>query len=86
MIKIELSNGLFLTVEQGSIGDYQELYIGITNANENWLQDIAIIGQDFHSEDGKLKLDDAIKCCVFADHEDEDYTNEFKIKFWEGAE
>ena len=87
MMKIKLPNGLYLTAEQNTDPDYSyELFIGITDENDRWLQDIATVRNAYHYEDGEVKWEDRMEALVYEDEENEDYTHSFKINFWKGAE
>ena len=86
-IKIKLPNNLYLTVENDpNLYGFHEVFVGITDENDRWLQDLAVVRDAYHYENGKVKLDNKIAVLVYADSEDDDYTNEFTIDFWKGAE
>ena len=71
---INISNGFKLVAEQNRDPQFQnEIYVGIENTNGIWHQDFAIIR---HSD---VKFDE-IEVLVYADKNNEDYTNKFSIK------
>lgn len=77
MLKIKLPNGLYLTAEEGEYPG--EMFIGISDENDRWLQDLAIIRYE-------PVFDNKMEVFVYADSEDDDYTDKFEINFWKGAE
>ena len=85
-IKIQLPNGLFLTAEASDMDGFPEVVVGITDINDRWLQDLAVVKQAFTFNGTTVKPDDAIKVYVYGDKDDEDWTNEFEVGFWKGAE
>lgn len=84
--KIKLPNGLYLTAEKSSDPAYPyEIFVGITDENGAWIQDLVIIGHDYHFEnDGGYKpvWDEGLHVYVYGNENDEDYTEEFNIGFW----
>lgn len=74
-----------LVVEQ-SIADPKEIYIGLESKEGQWLQDLVVVGQQYHSEEirGTFEIipDRNVRVCVYADAHDEDYTDEFNVDVW----
>lgn len=83
MLKIKLPNGLYLTAEEGEYPG--EMFIGISDENGRWLQDLAII-RNAYNYDAASFDPDKMEVLVYADSEDDDYTDKFEINFWKGAE
>ena len=54
-------------------------------SNGAFLQDIALVGQAFNPKTSEA-IKDAVRCLVWADPNDESYTNEFVIEKYEGEE
>lgn len=50
-----------------------------------FLQDIALVGQAFNYKTGGI-IEDSVRCLVWADSEDESYTNEFVIEKYQEEE
>lgn len=81
-IKIDLGFAK-LIVEQGTHLDYsREVYVGLEKDGQ-WFQDIAVIGQHYHYGDDKSVsdpvYDEGVRVLVYADENNEDYTDEFNI-------
>lgn len=85
MERMEMDLGFAtLVVERGADKDYKEIFIGLEDKDGMWIQDIAVIGQKYHyDEDCKVVHDKGINVLVYADANNEDYTNEFKIDIYE---
>lgn len=87
MIKIKLPNGLYLTAEQNTDPAFpHEVYVGITDENGRWLQDLVGVMQRYHWDGNEKIPDDGIDIFVYGDEENEDYTDNFEVGFWKGAE
>ena len=74
-----------LVAERGIDTKYNEIYIGIEK-NGVWTQDLAVIREKYHYEDNPISdiLDvvneDKFEVLVYADKDNEDYTNRFTIE------
>ena len=82
-IKIDLGFAV-LVAEKGIDNNYREIYLSLEDKSGVWLQDLAIIGQKCHyDKDGNLVYDNGIDVTVYADCDNEDYTNRFEIGIYE---
>ena len=82
-IKIDLGFAT-LVAEKGICEGYREIYLSLENKKGVGLQDLAIIGQKCHyDKDGNLVYDKGIDVTVYADCDNEDYTNRFEIGIYE---
>ncbi len=76
-----------LKVSVGSDPNYNEIFVYLEDENGSVTQDIAIIGQHYHiSKDLKTVQEDKINVRVFADKDNEDFTNQFIIEKYEPEE
>lgn len=50
-----------------------------------FLQDIALVGQAFNYKTGGI-IENSVRCLVWADSDDESYTNEFVIEKYQGED
>ena len=82
-IKIDLGFAT-LVAERGTDKNYHEIFIGIEDKGGVWVQDLAIVGQKYHyTDEGEIVQDKGINVMVYADKDDEDYTNKFEIGIYE---
>ena len=84
MIKIPIGNGINIVAEQGIDSSFpREIYIGLVNDNDMWLQDLAIVRQAYKLSDGENDgvdyIDGKYQVLVYADKDNEDYTHKFDI-------
>lgn len=88
-IVIKLPGGLKLVAEQNTNPEYQnELYIGIETMDGVWHQDLAVV-RNAYSIDDNLVVNwepDKFEVLVYADKDDEDYTNKFSINLRDDEE
>lgn len=81
-IAIELPNGLKLVAEQNIDPEYKnEIYVGIETSDGVWHQDLAIV-RSAYSVDDNLIVNwepNRFEVLVYADKDDEDYTDKFSI-------
>lgn len=85
-MKVKLPNETYLTIEESNNPDYPyEVYVGITDVNDNWIQDLAIVRNAYHYEKDDVRWDDQMEVLVYGDANNEDYTHDFKIDFWKGG-
>lgn len=82
-LKIDLGFAT-LVAEKGADENYNEIFIGIEDKDGVWIQDLAIVGQKYHyTDEGEVVQDKGINLMVYADKDDEDYTNKFEIGIYE---
>lgn len=88
-ITIELPKGLKLVAEQNIDQEYQnEIYVGIETPDGIWHQDLAVIRNAYSIDDnlivnwnpGKFEV------LVYANKDDEDYTNKFSVELRDDEE
>ena len=83
-IKIDLGFAV-LVAEKGIDNNYREIYLSLEDKNGVWLQDIAIVGQKYHyDEELNVVNDKGIDVKIYADSNNEDFTDEFGINIYEG--
>lgn len=82
-IKIDLGFAV-LVAEKGIDNNYREIYLSLEDKNGVWLQDLAIVGQQYHydTNDG-IVHDKGIDVKVYTDCDNEDFTDEFGISIYE---
>ena len=84
MIKIPIGNGVNLVAEQNADEEFErEIYIGIVNDNDMWLQDLAVVRQAYKLPSGDNEdaeyIDGKFQILVYAGKDNEDYTHKFDI-------
>lgn len=83
-IEIELGDGNKLVAETcPEFTDYKEIYIGIENTNGLWIQDLAIVRQDYCYSPNIVQKHGSYEILVYGDENQEDYTNRFFVKLYE---
>ena len=85
VIKIPVGNGINIVAEQGTNSSFpREIYIGLVNDNDMWLQDLAIVRQSYNlpsgDDDVAEYIDGEYQVFVFSDKDNEDCTHKFDIK------
>lgn len=85
MDKIKLDLGFaVLVAEKGIDNNYREIYLSLEDKNGVWLQDLAIVGQQYHyDEELNVVNDRGIDVKIYADSNNEDFTDEFGINIYE---
>lgn len=81
-IEISLPNGMKLVAEQNQNPNYdKEIYIGFETSGGSWYQDLAVVRNAYFINDNLQEVWDSAKMevLVYADENDEDYTNKFSI-------
>lgn len=81
-IEISLPNGMKLVAEQNQNPNYdKEIYIGLETSGGSWYQDLAVVRNAYFINDNLQEVWDSAKMevLVYADENDEDYTNKFSI-------
>ena len=82
-IKIDLGFAV-LVAEKGIDNNYREIYLGLEDKNGAWVQDLAIVGQQYHyDEELNVVNDRGIDVKIYADSNNEDFTDEFGINIYE---
>lgn len=82
-IKIDLGFAV-LVAEKGIDNNYREIYLSLEDQNGVWLQDLAIVGQQYHyDEELNVVNDRGIDVKIYADSNNEDFTDEFGINIYE---
>lgn len=85
-IKIDLGFAT-LVGERGADTNYNEIFIWLEDKNGVYIQDLAIIGQQYHyDEDLGVVQDEGIVVRVYADENNEDYTHQFHIGMYKEEE
>lgn len=85
-IKIDLGFAV-LVAEQGTDKDYNEIFVWLEDKNGIPIQDVAIVGQQYHyNEDFGVVQDCGLTVKVFADENNESYTHQFHIGLREEEE
>lgn len=74
-----------LVAERGIDNKYNEIYIGIEKG-DIWVQDLAVVREKYHYEDNpnsdipNVVNENKFEVLVYADKDNEDYTNRFVIE------
>lgn len=86
-MEIKIGNGLRLVAEQNVQPYEREMFIGIIDENDQWIQDLVIVRNEYEHvtksvKDTEVKWNDNIfEVMVFGEEYNEDYTDLFKIPF-----
>lgn len=78
---VKLPNGKYLMAEANIDSEYKEIIVGIQDENKYYLQDLAVIGAEYHYENDKVVIDDgkySIK--IYSDETKEDWQHEYTVK------
>lgn len=85
--KIVIDLGFANLIAEASTNDYKEIYVALESKDGVWFQDLAVIGQKYHHDDNlNVVNEEGIRALVYADKDNEDYTNEFDIGIWKNEE
>lgn len=74
-----------LVAEKGTDNNYNEIYVGVEKEG-SWSQDLAIVREKYHYKDNPnsgiptVVNEGKFEVLVYADKNDEDYTNKFIIE------
>lgn len=89
-IEINIGNGMKIVAEQNPDSTFdREIYIGIENSKGTWIQDLAIVRQDYKYEDDcqePVWKDDVFEVLVYGNPNSEDWTESFQIGLWKEEE
>lgn len=88
-ITIELPKGLKLVAERNIDPEYQnEIYVGIETPDGIWHQDLAIIRNAYSIDDNLIVnwSPGKFEVLVYANKDDEDYTNKFLVELRDDEE
>lgn len=87
-IVIHLPNGFDLVAEQNTDPKYSnEIFIGITDGNGVWWQDLAIV-RNAYTYNNNLDVewkDEEFEVLVYSDKDNEDFTHDFSIGIHHGG-
>lgn len=85
MDKIKIDLGFAVLVAEKCIdNNYREIYLSLEDKNGVWLQDLAIVGQQYHyDEELNVVNDRGIDVKIYADSNNQDFTDEFGINIYE---
>ena len=79
--------GKKLVAEVGAESDYREIFIGIEDKDGSWIQDLAIVGEEYEIRDMKVIHKPGVYTVkVYSDRFNEDYTHEFCIEGYDYEE
>lgn len=85
-IRIDLGFAV-LVVEKNPDPSYKEFFVTLEDKNSDWLQDIAVIGQNYSiSSSLDIVPKDEVRVLVYGDKNNEDYTDEFVIGLYNPEE
>jgi hypothetical protein len=85
-IKIDLGFAT-LVAERGTDTNYNEIFIWLEDKNGVCIQDLAIVGQQYHyDEDLDVVQDEGLVVRVYADENNEDHTHQFRIGVYKEEE
>lgn len=86
-ITIDLPNGFKLVAEQNPDPNFtKEIFLGITDEAGVWYQDLAIVRPKYayNKQGNPVWSSDEFDVLVYADKDDEDYTDSFSIGLYHG--
>lgn len=87
-IVIPLSNGYKLVAVQNTDPNYRnEIFIGITNGDGEWWQDLAVVRNAYEIGDdlGVRWKEDEFDVLVYSDENNEDFTHDFTVGLYHGG-
>lgn len=84
-VKIDLGYAV-LTAEKNSDPTYPEIIIRLEDSGGSWIQDLAIVGSQYHYNDGEVVCDEGISIKVYSDKENEDFTHDFNVGIYRESE
>lgn len=90
-IFIPVGNGYYLVAEQNTDPSFsKEIFVGITDGNGVWWQDLAVIrpAYDYGADNNSLKpvwKSDKFEVLVYSDENNEDYTHDFSVGLYHGG-
>lgn len=86
-IDIPLPSGYHLVAEQNTDPMFSnELFIGITDGNGVWWQDLAIVRNAYQYEGDKVCWkDEEFDVLVYSDKDNEDFTHDFTVGLYHGG-
>ena len=82
-IKIDLGDNRYLVAEANPEPDYREIFVYLEKDGVVH-QDLAIVGQEYEYTNDGTKFYDAFSIKVYADHENEDFTDDFTVEEYKG--
>jgi hypothetical protein len=89
-IEIPLQNGYKLVAEQNTDPNFShELFVGITDGNGVWWQDLVIVRPAYAVRDNPFHPvevnEDKFDVMVYSDAYNEDYTDKFQVDLYHGG-
>ena len=87
-IVIPVENGASIVAEQGYDDNYRELFVYLQANDGSVIQDLAIVRNAYEYDDdlNTIQKPDEFEVLVYADEDDEDYTDRFEIKRYQEPE
>lgn len=87
-IVIDLPNGYKLVAEQNSDPNFsKEIFVGVIDPNGVWNQDLAIIRPSYkYDGDTPVWSQDKFDILVYADKDNEDFTDDFTVELFQGED
>lgn len=87
-IEIPLPNGYYLVAEKNTDPNYlNEIFIGITDGNGVWWQDLAVVRNAYEiGDDYEIRWkDEEFDILVYSDKDNEDFTHDFTVGLYHGG-
>lgn len=86
-ITIPLQTGFQLIAERNTDPNYRnEIFIGITDGNGVWWQDLAVVRNAYQIDGDKVVWkDDEFDVLVYSDKDNEDFTHDFTVGLYHGG-
>lgn len=87
-IVIDLPNGYQLVAERNTDPNYRnEIFIGITDGNGVWWQDLAVVRNSYVIDDDFRVhwKEDSFDILVYGDENNEDFTHDFSVGLYHGS-
>ncbi len=87
-LEIPLNDGDRLVAEVNPNKPFREIFIGIVNQNDVWVQDLAVVGQDYEIEDdlSVKNVDNIYRIRLWTDERDENITHDFTVRRYPGEQ
>lgn len=88
MLKISLPNGNYIVAEINNPAPHfpQEMCVYIADKDGCAVQDLVMVRAEYTTDKGRVNISDDINVLVWADENDEDYTDDFVIPQYKDGE
>lgn len=82
-LEIKLDNNLYLVAGDIGADEYREFFVSVCTKDDKgeyvFLQDIAVVGQDYEYEEDEVSFLPRFSVKIYADAESDDWTTEYLV-------